>query len=148
MTEDELEIAVLEKYIQQYEHIEEGANNKCAYELDMKNVLQEILGNNVQDLEAKATQMHNRLAPRSTGLPVGVLKHCSNGALMNSEHKHHARAFKDPINQLPSLAWDRISELKQQQEKAEELLILKPGIFGFGVNLREAWRRAVKFRKK
>jgi len=67
---------------------------------------------------------------------------------MNTSHKYHARAFTDPINNQPAPAWDRIRELQAGQEKADELLQLNPNLYGIGLNLKEGWRRFVKFFKR
>lgn len=143
ISEDELEIAILEKYIKQFELAGENNPNKCARELDMREVLREIVGND-QNLELSATLWHNRLAPRNPGKSLGVLRPCSDSTKMNAAHKYHARAFTDSINNQPAPAWDRIRELKACQEKPEELIQLIPNFYGFGLNLKELWRRLAK----
>ena len=144
MNDDELEIAILKKYVEQFEMIGENNPNKCARELDMRDVLRELLGNNIQNLEFKAQLWHNRLAPRRSGRSMGVLRPCSDSTIMYTTHKFHARAYSDPINNRPAPAWDRIRELQAGQEKPKELLQLKPGIYGFNFDLKEGWRRLVK----
>jgi hypothetical protein len=145
MNEDQIEIAILEKYIKQFELAGENNTNKCAREFDMREVLREILGDKDKNLELSAKLWHNRLAPRSPGKSLGVLRPCSDSTIMNTTHKYHARAFTDPINNQPAPAWDRIRELKARQGKPGELLQLNPSIYGFGLNLKEVWRRLVKF---
>lgn len=145
MSEDELEIAILEKYINQFELAGENNPNKCARELDMREVLREIVGDKDQNLELSAKLWHNRLAPRNPGKSLGVLRPCSDSTIMNAAHKYHARAFTDLINNQPAPARDRIRELKARQMKPEELLQLNPNFFGFGLNLKEVWRRLAKF---
>lgn len=141
MSDDDLEIAILEKYIYQFYLVGEKSPNKCARELDMREVLREIAGDEDQNLEALGTLWHNRLAPRNAGKSLGVLRPCSDSTIMNAGHKYHARAFTDPINNQPAPAWDRIRELKARQEKPAELIQLNPNLYGFGLNLKEAWKR-------
>lgn len=148
INDDELEISILQKYIAQLELIGENNPNKCARELDMRKVLKDITGESLQDLEFKAKIWHNRLAPRNSGKSLGVLRPCSNSATLNTSHKYHARAFTDVINKQPAPAWDRIRELQGKLVKKEELLQLNPNFYGVGINLKEAWKRAVKWFKK
>jgi len=147
MNETELEIEILKKYIDQHK-LENDSSSKCARELDMREVLKEIIGDESQDLEYDARLWLNRLAPRNPGKSKGVLRPCSDGNVRNATHKFHARAFTDVINDQPAPAWDRISELQPRQEKAEELLQLNPNIYGVGFNLKEGWRRFVKLFKR
>ena len=147
MNEDDLEIAILEKYIKQFELAGENNPNKCARELDMREVLREVTGGD-KTLESSAKLWHNRLAPRNHGKFLGVLRPCSNSSIMNTTHSYHARAFRDPINNQPAPAWDRARELRARQKKPEELFQLKPNIYGLGFNLNEAWRRLVRFFRK
>ncbi|MDR4459195.1 MAG: hypothetical protein MRJ67_01545 [Nitrospirales bacterium] len=126
MNEDELEIAILEKYIKQFELAGENNPNKCARELDMREVLRDIVGDKDQNLESSANIWHNRLAPRNPGKSLGVLRPCSDSTIMNTIHKYHARAFTDPINNQPAPAWDRIRELKAHQEKSGSCFNLIP----------------------
>ena len=111
----------------------------------MREVLREIVGDKDQNLELSATIWHNRLAPRNPGKSLGVLRPCSDSTKMNAAHKFHARAFADPINNQPAPAWDRIRELKARQAKPAELIQLNPSFYGFGLNLKEGWRRVAKF---
>ncbi len=147
MNETELEIEILKKYIDQHK-LANDSSSKCARELDMREVLKEIIGDESQDLEYDARLWLNRLAPRNPGKSKGVLRPCSDGNVRNATHKFHARAFTDVINDQPAPAWDRIRELEPRQEKAEELLQLNPNIYGVGFNLKEGWRRFVKFFKR
>ena len=144
MSEDELEIAILEQYIKQFELAGENNPNKCARELDIRDVIREIVRDKDQDLEMSAKLWHNRLAPRKPGRSLGVLRPCSDSTIMMAAHKYHARAFTDPINNQPAPAWDRIRELKARQQKPGELIQLNPNFYGFGLNLKEVWRRLAK----
>ena len=51
MNDDELELAILKKYIDQHKLIGESNPNKCSRELDMRDVLREITGEENQDLD-------------------------------------------------------------------------------------------------
>jgi len=148
ISDDELEIAILKKYVEQFEQIGENNPNKCARELDMREVLKEITSDDIQNLEFNAQLWHNRLAPRSSGKSLGVLRPCSDSTIMNTTHKYHARAFTDPINNQPAPAWDRIRDLQTKQEKPEELFQLNPNYHGVGLNLKVGWRRLVKLFKR
>ena len=145
MKQSEVELAILKKYAEQYDHVGEAAP-KCDRELDMRTVLKEIVGDS-QSLERDGRRWLDRLAPRTPGRTVGVLRPCSDGNVLNSTHKFHARAFTDPINNQPSPAWDRISELEerlaasQNDEKGKEVLQLNPNFHGVSIDLKEAWKR-------
>jgi hypothetical protein len=150
MNDNELEIAILEKYIAHFKLVGEK-NHKCARELDMREVLREITGDDNQDIEFNAKLWHNRLAPHSPGKSIGVLRPCSDGTALHTTHKYHARAFTDVINNQPAPAWDRIRELQDKlvtKENKEELLQLNPNIYGMGLNLKEAWKRIIKWFKR
>ena len=151
MNDNELEIAILQKYIAQFELVGEKNPNKCSRELDMRAVLREIIGDDNNDIETKAQLWHNRLAPRNPGKSRGVLRPCSDAKALHSSHKYNARAFTDVINNQPAPAWDRIRELQDKldtKEKKEELIQLNPNVYGLGFNLREAWKRIVKWFKR
>lgn len=159
MNEIELEIAMLIKFIDQHK-LADGSSSKCDRELDMREVLKEIIGDESQDLEYDARLWLNRLAPPSRGKSKGVLRPCSDGNVLNTTHKFHARAFTDAINDQPAPAWDRISELEEKikamkneeisndREKSEEVLLLSPNIYGIGFDLKGAWKRLVRWIKK
>ena len=162
MNDDELEVSILKKYIAQRKLIGESNSNKCARELDMREVLKEIIGNDNQDLEYNARLWLNRLAPRSSGKSKGVLRPCSNSTLLNSAHKFHARAYTDVINNQPTPAWDKIRELEEKlittknkevsrnsdTDKSKEIFQLNPNFHGIGINLKEAWKDLVRWFKK
>ena len=161
MNDDELELAILKKHIDQHKLIGESNPNKCSRELDMRDVLREITGEENQDLEYNTRLWLNRLAPRNPGKSKGILRPCSNGTLLNAAHKYHARAFTDVINNQPAPAWDRIRELQEKlhskenkeishdsdQDKSRELFHLNPNFYGIGFNLKEAWKRLVSWIK-
>lgn len=148
INDDELEITILQKYIDQYKIVGVENANKCARELDMREIIKEITGKTGQDLELEASIWHNRLVPRKPGKSAGVLRPCSDSTIMNTTHKYHARVFTDPINNQPAPAWDRIRDLQSKQEKPKELFQLNPNYHGIGLNLKEGWRRIAKLFKR
>lgn len=155
MSDDELEIAILEKYIERYESVGEENRNKCARELDMREVLTEIKGDATDNLEHTATIWLNRLAPPGSGKARGVLRRCSDSAVSNASHKFNARAFTDVINNQPAPAWDRVRELRNRlddtatkQETGKDVLLLSPNIYGVGINIKEGWKHMKKWLKK
>lgn len=155
MNDDELELAILQKYVDQHKLIGENNSNKCSRELDMRNVLKEITGKDNQDLEYNAKLWLNRLAPHNPGKSKGILRPCSNSTLQNAAHKYHARAFTDVINGQPAPAWDRIRELKekiskqkdteeivfQSKIKEDDIIEFKPNFYGIGLNLKALWKK-------
>ena len=117
MTEDELELSILEKYVtlhQEAQIAELPAADKCLRELDMREVLRAITSEEAAKLDYMADLWLGRLAQRLPGTSKGLLRRCSNSDLNSSTHKYHARAFKDPVNNAPSPAWDRIRELRKE----------------------------------
>ena len=128
MTDDELEFAILEKYVarhQEAETAEPRATEKCARELDMRGVLRELTGEKGATLDYLAALWIGRLAPRSPGVSKGPLRPSSNSNLNTSSHKFHARAFTDPINNAPAPAWDRIRELREKVSAQRPLALTK-----------------------
>lgn len=115
MTDDELELSILEKYVERHREAAElpGAD-KCIRELDMREVLREFTSEEGAKLDYRAGLWIDRLAPRSRGHSMGLLRPCSNGDINTSTHKYHARAFRDPVNGAPAPAWDRIRELQEK----------------------------------
>ncbi len=89
-----------------------------------------------------------------------MLRPCSDSTVLNAAHKFHARAFTDVINNQPAPAWDRISELEEKIKpikneeitndmgKSEEILLLRPNLYGIGFDLKEAWKHLVRWVKK
>ena len=65
MTDDELELSILEKYVAQHQEAETAeprATDKCARELDMREVLRELTSEEEANLSYKADLWINRLA--------------------------------------------------------------------------------------
>ncbi len=117
MTDDELELSILEKYValhQAAQTAELPAADKCARELDMRTVLRELTSDERVNLDYMAGLWLDRLAPRSPRTSKGLLRRCSNSDLNTSAHKYHVRAFRDPVNNAPAPAWDRIRQLREK----------------------------------
>lgn len=116
MTDNELEIAILKKYVDHHKNCEinnPNDSNKCSRELDMRVVLQEITGEKGKGLEYTAKNWLLRLTnPSTAGPSKGLLRLCSKTDLKNTTHKYHARAYMDPYGKPPAPAWDRIRELE------------------------------------
>ncbi len=116
MTDDELELGILERYTAWHQVVETSTpqvTGKCPRELDMREVLREFTDEDGANLDYIADLWIDRLAPPKPGSSKGPLRRCSNSKLNSSAHKYHARAFRDPINNPTSSAWDRIRQLRQ-----------------------------------
>lgn len=114
MTQDEIELQILRRYVDQHKaaglaNSEQG--NRCARELDMRQVIAEITGESSPELEYTARLWHDRLAPQHPG-SKGPLRPCSDSQINKAAHRYHARAFTD-ADKAP--AWDRIRELEARQ---------------------------------
>ncbi len=115
MTDDQLELAILRKYIEQHKRAEiadPDRHDMCLRELDMRDVLRELIDGDEAIIEYHAKLWHGCLAPPKPGVSQGPLRPCSNGELNRGPHRYHARAFTDPVNGYPRPAWDRIRELE------------------------------------
>lgn len=108
MTDEELELAILQRYVEHHDAIGTEAQ-KCARELDMREVISSIIGQPAD--EAVVRRLHARLAPASPPYPAGVLRPCSDSTLNNGPHRFHARAYYEP-GKAP--AWERIVELENK----------------------------------
>lgn len=116
MTEDQLELAILEKFIEQYRKAETTTPrpaDKCAWELDIREVLGELTGEHGAELVYSAGLWLDRLAPVSPNNLTLPLRRCTHTARNAGEHQFYARAFRDPTNEAPAPAWDRIRALRQ-----------------------------------
>jgi len=116
VTDDELELSILEKYVARHEAAYTAghpAGDKCARELDMREVLRDLISEDETKLDYLAGLWLDRLAPPTSRASKGLLRRCSNSDLNNRAHKYHARAFRDPVNSAPAPAWDRIGELQK-----------------------------------
>lgn len=107
MTDLELELEILRKYVEHHDAVGIEAH-KCARELDMKDVISNILGQPAD--EAVVKRWHSRLAPPPM-YPAGILRSCSDTTINSGPHRFHARAYYEP-GKAP--AWDRIAELQSK----------------------------------
>ena len=108
MTDAELELAILRRYVEQHDATGTDAP-KCARELDMKDVIFSAIGRPVNEELVK--RWHARLAPRSPPYPKGVLRPCSDSTINSGPHQYHARAYYESGS---APAWKRISQLESQ----------------------------------
>ncbi len=111
MTEDEIELRILRSYVDQHKAAELADRNKCARELDMRQVVASITGESGRELEYAARLWHGRLAPQQSA-SKGPLRPCSDSQINRAGHRYHARAFTD-TDKAP--AWERIRELEARQ---------------------------------
>jgi len=119
MSEVELELAILLKYVEHHDSV--GLNApKCERELDMRDVILDVTGEPPNDATVK--RLHSSLAP-PTPYPPGVLRPCSDSTINKGPHKYHTRAFFEP-GKRP--AWERIGELESQLQ--EYLVLHRPMI--------------------
>ncbi len=132
MTDVELELAILQRYVEHHDAVGTYAH-KCAIELDMKDVISGVIGRPAD--EAVVQRWHSRLAPRSPPYPAGVLRPCSDSTVNNGPHRFHARAYFEP-GKTP--AWDRIAELKSQLPVQPAIEKEKEQKFGILNSLRQA----------
>jgi hypothetical protein len=109
MTDDELELRALEAYVARFE-ADPNAPDKCARELDLRDVLAGLTGESGSRLDALAEVWLRRLAPVAAGNRPGPLRRCSHSVRNQAEHRFHLRAFQSDSG---SPAWDRIRELKR-----------------------------------
>lgn len=97
MTEDEIELRILRRYVDQHKAAglaDPERSNKCARELDIRKVLASITGESGPELEYAVDLWHGRLAPRQPG-SKGPLRSCSDSLINKAAHRYHARAFTD-----------------------------------------------------
>jgi diguanylate cyclase (GGDEF)-like protein len=125
ITDDELELAILKQYVEQHKKAETAnVQDKCARELDMREVLKNITEDSGDSLEYNTRLWLDRLAPPVLGSSKGSfpLCRCSNSGLNQRAHKYHARAYKDSYHKPPAPAWDRIRELEARVHKPTFIL--------------------------
>jgi diguanylate cyclase (GGDEF)-like protein len=116
MTDDEIEFAILQKYVAQYRVAEirdSGSGNKCDRELSMREVIKEVTKSNEKELEYLTELWFVRLVSRKSTLDNSraPLLSCGDTKLNNNAHRYNARAFLNPSNSSAP-AWNRISELE------------------------------------
>jgi diguanylate cyclase (GGDEF)-like protein len=114
VTDDEMELRILRQYVDQHkagELADPERRNKCARELDMRDVVSSLIGESGPELDYAARLWHGRLVPQQSG-SKGPLRPCSDSQINKAAHRHHARAFTD-AGRAP--AWERIRELEARQ---------------------------------
>jgi diguanylate cyclase (GGDEF)-like protein len=131
MTDAELELAILRRYVEQHDAVGTKAH-KCARELDMRVVISDIIGRPAD--EAVVKRWHSRLAPPSP-YPAGVLRPCSDSQVNNGPHQFHARAYYEP-GKAP--AWERIAQLESEVPNQPSIKKEKEQKFGILNSLRQA----------
>jgi hypothetical protein len=122
MTDDELELRILERFVARFDEAEVAdpdRASKCARELDMRDVLRELTGKMGPALDLEARRWLMQLAPGRPGSDPGPLRLCSNSRDRESAHQFHARAFLDPKASATS-AWNRIRALKKEMGLREQ----------------------------
>ena len=126
MTDHELELALLDRYLVQHklgEQEDPDRRDKCSRELDLRKLLSELSGKEGADLDYDAQVWLKRLTkPRQGDMP-GPLRQCSNGSKNGSTHKFHLRAFSDDTG-LP--AADRAQELRDKLGVSAEFKTEQP----------------------
>jgi diguanylate cyclase (GGDEF)-like protein len=113
VSDNEIELRILQRYVDQHragELADPERRNKCARELDMREVVASITGESGPEPEYTARLWHGRLAPQSGSR--GPLRPCSDSSINKAAHRYHARAFTD-ADRAP--AWERIRELEARQ---------------------------------
>lgn len=117
VTDDEMELRILRQYVDQHkagELADPDRRDKCARELDMRDVISSIAGGSGSELDYAGQLWHGRLVPQQSG-SKGPLRPCSDSQINKAAHRFHARAFTD-AGRAP--AWERIRELEARQRSS------------------------------
>ena len=120
MSDDEIELRVLQHYVEQYRMAsvkDPEVRDRCSRELSMRDVLRSLGHEGGPELDFDASFWLTRLAPEIGGTPKGPLKRCGDALARRHAHRYHARAFWDG-DRTP--AWDRISELQGKLGRSAE----------------------------
>ncbi|MGH2395822.1 MAG: hypothetical protein ACRDFW_02305 [bacterium] len=107
MTDDELELKILQRFVDQFRKAATGLDpdDKRARELDMREVLHELTGKTGAELDYETESWHKRLVERPHGgHPNAPLRPGASG------QKYGARAFRAGA---VAPAWDRIRDLQR-----------------------------------
>ncbi|MDA2937875.1 toll/interleukin-1 receptor domain-containing protein [Acidobacteria bacterium AH-259-A15] len=124
MSEDELEISILEKYCSHFDEVwakqqeTSTTHEKCQRELDMGDVIHEITGWTDSHLMSQKTIWFGRLAGSANHRPRKPLRTCSNRELQSGAHRWHAKAYTDG-GDYP--ARERLRNLKEQRADRSRL---------------------------
>ena len=76
MTDDELELSILNEYVARYQEVKIAVppvTNKCALELDMRDVIHRLTGKEGTSQNFTAELWIDRLSSSSPGNPKGLL---------------------------------------------------------------------------
>lgn len=107
MTLDETELEILRRFVAQHEAAgAKGEDDKCARELNLRQVVQGVTGKAGPDLDYHFRFWWQRLVGRpAAGYEVSLLRQCSRG------HSENARAYMTGAH---APAWERVQELERQ----------------------------------
>lgn len=117
ITGDKLELEILKKYVAQHQAAsiaDPQMLNKCARELDMRDVLRDLGGYEGEALQYHADLWLAQLAPSIPRSRRGLLRRCSNSELNSTSHRYNARAYIDEGPGTTNSAWKRIRELESK----------------------------------
>src|SRR5437868_1167112 len=96
ISEDEIELVILQRYVEKHKAaniLNPDPSDKCARELDMREILREIIDEEGPALDYTANLWYTRLtASRPYDTPAPLVS-CSDSRLNNNTHRYHARAF-------------------------------------------------------
>jgi diguanylate cyclase (GGDEF)-like protein len=138
---DGLKLKILDAYIEHWElvkvEIDQGRtpNTKCAYELDMRDVLARITGVPVAGLDVTTQQWLDRMTrPRGDNEPTNALHICSDNEKRNGPHRFHARAY---VNGKEWPAWEFRDVLRARLSSRQPRVPAKEREQKFGILLSE-----------
>lgn len=120
MTDDELELIILERYVDKHKQAsitDPQMKNKCDRELDMRDVLHDLGVYNKEELEYHADRWLSQLTSNVPGVINKPLRRCSKTELSMSKHRYHARAYIDHHQKVTNPAWIRIRILQSMISK-------------------------------
>lgn len=109
MNDDDLELEILSRYVEQHlkaEREDPTGGQKCLRELDLREVISSITKDSGPNLTHSARLWKHRLSNKETG----PLRPCSDGTRNHNEHAFNLRAF---FGESHTPAWDRIRELRR-----------------------------------
>jgi diguanylate cyclase (GGDEF)-like protein len=114
--DDELELKILETYIQHYEDVKTrrggDAPIQCESELDIGSVLARLTRLQNPELDRRKEEWYRRLVETLFPQEDKPLRCCSDTNAIRGPHRWHARAFASELGQQP--AWERARVLRNQ----------------------------------
>jgi hypothetical protein len=122
MTDDELGLSILKRFVARFDEGEiadPDHANKCARELDMRDVLRELTGKTGPALDLEARQWLMQLAPGGPGQRPRAAPPVQQQPRPGISAPVPRRAFLDP-NATATSAWNRIRALKKELGLKEE----------------------------